>query len=154
MRRDVFDQVIAGGRWRNHCPDLQGAGVEARLWLRRLGLDDGLSREGLGVKRIARMGYAVAVLVVLPMLGVAAPAAHSSNPNEPVNPDASVVNEQTLIQEAPRIEGRIDIPDKRASVLIQPAGRRWEAFHEVTLPWLGAIVILGMIALLALGYLL
>ena len=105
------------------------------------------------MKRIARMGHALAVLVVLTMLGVAAPAAQPSNPNEPVNPDASVVNEQTLIQEAPRVEGRIDIPDKKASVLIQPAGRRWEAFHEVTLRWLGAIVILGMIALLALGYL-
>ena len=48
----------------------------------------------------------------------------------------------------PRIEGRIDIPDAKASVLIQPAGRKWDYFHEVMLHWVGAIVILGMIALL------
>jgi formate dehydrogenase subunit gamma len=63
------------------------------------------------------------------------------------------VKEQTLLQQVPRIEGRIDIPDKKASVLIQPAGRQWDYFHEVILHWLGAIVILGMIVLLALAYL-
>ena len=35
---------------------------------------------------------------------------------------------------------------------MQPAGRQWDHFHEVILHWLGAIVILGMIAVLALGY--
>ena len=38
-------------------------------------------------------------------------------------------------------------------MLEQPAGRQWDHFHEVILHWLGAIVILGMIALLALAYL-
>jgi formate dehydrogenase subunit gamma len=38
-------------------------------------------------------------------------------------------------------------------VLIQPAGRVWDHFHEVTLHWVGTIVILGMIAVLAGGYL-
>jgi formate dehydrogenase subunit gamma len=64
------------------------------------------------------------------------------------------VKEQSLLQEEPRIQGRIDIPDTRASVLIQPAGRTWDHFHEVTLHWLGAIIVLGMLAVLALGYLL
>jgi formate dehydrogenase subunit gamma len=130
-----------------------------------LGLDDGLSRDGLGVSRdaggvksmmtlLARMGHSIALLVFLTMLGLAlAAGAPQPNANEPVDPDASVVKEQTLLQEAPRIEGRIDIPDKKASVLIQPAGRKWDYFHEVILHWLGAILILGMIALLALGYL-
>ena len=44
VRRDVLDQVVARRRRRRHCPDLQGAGVEARLRLRRLGLADCLSR--------------------------------------------------------------------------------------------------------------
>ncbi len=57
-----------------------------------------------------------------------------------IDPDASVVNEQTLLREAPRIEGRIDQLDERARVLIQPAGRTWDYFHQVTLHWLGAIV--------------
>jgi formate dehydrogenase subunit gamma len=51
------------------------------------------------------------------------------------------------------VEGRVDIPDRKAGVLIQPAGRQWDHFHEVTLHWLGTIVILGMIAALGLTYL-
>ena len=31
---------------------------------------------------------------------------------------------------------------------MQPAGRQWDHFHEITLRWLGAIVILGMIVAL------
>jgi formate dehydrogenase subunit gamma len=96
----------------------------------------------------------VALFVFLTMLAVLpSAAAQQTNQNEAVDPDASVVKEQTLLQHAPRIQGRIDIPDKRASVLIQPAGREWDYFHEVILHWLGAIVILGMLALLALAYL-
>ena len=35
----------------------------------------------------------------------------------------------------------------------QPAGRDWRQFHQVTLPWIGAIAILGMLALLVVFYL-
>jgi formate dehydrogenase subunit gamma len=103
---------------------------------------------------LARTRHALAPLVFLALLAVALPAhAQRTDPNAPVeDPDAGAVKEQTLLQHAPRIQGRIDIPEKRASVLIQPAGRTWVYFHEVTLHWLGAIIILGMIALLALGY--
>ena len=38
-------------------------------------------------------------------------------------------------------------------MLIQPAGRTWDYFHEVLLHWGGAIVILGMIAILGVAYL-
>ena len=69
-----------------------------------------------------------------------------------IDPGARVVNEQTLLQQAPRIEGLMDQPDERARVLIQPAGRTWDHFHQVTLHWLGAIIILGTIAGLAVGY--
>jgi formate dehydrogenase subunit gamma len=103
---------------------------------------------------LLRMRHAASALLVLMMLAVAVPAgAQPSSPNEPVSPDASAVKEQTLLNEAPRIEGRIDIPDQRASVLIQPAGRTWDHFHEVILHRLGAIVILGTVVLLAIGYL-
>jgi formate dehydrogenase subunit gamma len=100
---------------------------------------------------LARRGRAVVLLVFLTML--AALPTGAQQPNSKVDPDASVVKEQTLLQQAPRIQGRIDIPDQRASVLIQPAGREWDYFHEVILHWLGAIVILGMLALLTLAYL-
>lgn len=101
----------------------------------------------------ARVRHAAALLVFLTMLGALPAGAQQSNPQQPVDPDASAVKEQMLLQQVPRIEGRIDIPDKKASVLIQPAGRQWDYFHEVILHWLGAIVILGMIVLLALAYL-
>jgi formate dehydrogenase subunit gamma len=39
-------------------------------------------------------------------------------------------------------------------VLIQPAGRQWDYFHEVLLHWGAAAVILGTIGLLAVAYLL
>jgi formate dehydrogenase subunit gamma len=97
---------------------------------------------------------AVTLLLALAMLTVLAPAwAQQANPNIPVDPDGSAVKEQALLQESPRIAGRIDIPQARASVLEQPAGRKWDYFHEITLHWVGAVVILGMIVLLGLGYL-
>jgi formate dehydrogenase subunit gamma len=102
---------------------------------------------------LARMPHVVALLVFLTIFAALPAAAQQNNPNEPIDPDARSVKEQTLLQQEPRIEGRIDIPDKKASVLIQPAGREWDHFHEVILHWLGAIVILGMLALLALAYL-
>src|SRR5246127_322299 len=71
-----------------------------------------------------------------------------------IDPDASVVNEQTLLRELPRIQGDIDQLDPRARVLIQPDGRIWDHFHEVTLIWGAAIVILGTLAALAAAYLL
>jgi formate dehydrogenase subunit gamma len=100
------------------------------------------------------MRHAIPLLGFLSMLALALPtAAQQSNPTVPVDPDASAVKEETLLREAPRIEGRIDLPDQKARVLMQPAGRQWDHFHEVILHWLGAIVILGMTALLALAYL-
>jgi formate dehydrogenase subunit gamma len=102
---------------------------------------------------LARMPHAIALLIFLTMLAALPAVAQQTNPNEPIDPDTRSVKEQTLLQQEPRIEGRIDIPDKKASVLIQPAGREWDHFHEVILHWLGAIVILGMLALLALAYL-
>jgi formate dehydrogenase subunit gamma len=69
-----------------------------------------------------------------------------------IDPTTSVVNEQTLLRELPRIQGDIDQLDPRARVLEQPAGRVWDHFHEVTLYWVGAIVILGTLAALAAAY--
>jgi len=71
-----------------------------------------------------------------------------------IDPDASAVNEQTLLRQSPRIEGEIVIPDQRESVLIQPAGRAWRYFHETILPWLDAIVIAATLAALLAAYLL
>src|SRR6478672_5407245 len=70
-----------------------------------------------------------------------------------VNPTASSVHEQKLLQEFDRIQGRVSIPDQRSGVLVQPAGREWREFRSVTLRWIGGVAILGMIALLVIFYL-
>ena len=70
-----------------------------------------------------------------------------------VNPTASAVNEQKLLQTLGQIDGRVSIPAQRAGVLIQPAGREWRDFHEVTLRIIGAVAIIGMLALLVIFYL-
>jgi formate dehydrogenase subunit gamma len=85
---------------------------------------------------------------------VAAPVfAQKLGPDGAPNPTASVTPQRELLMQAPRIEGRIDIPDRKASVLIQPAGRTWDYFHEVLLHWGAAAVIFGTIVLLAAAYL-
>jgi formate dehydrogenase subunit gamma len=96
------------------------------------------------------------VIVAAALMLAAAPLpalAQKLGPDGAPNPTASVTNEQTLLKQFPRVEGRIDIPDTKAGVLIQPMGRSWTYFHEVLLHWGGAIVILGTIVLLGAAYL-
>jgi formate dehydrogenase subunit gamma len=104
---------------------------------------------------LTRIGLVVGVVAILMVVAMATPStAQQLNPDGSPNPTASGVDEQTLLRQVPRIEGRgrIDISDQRENVLIQPAGRTWDYFHEVILHWLGAIVILGMIVVLAIAY--
>ena len=95
----------------------------------------------------------VIIAMMLLAIAVSGPAiAQKLGPDGAPNPTASVTSERDLLKEFPRVEGRIDIPDSKEAVLIQPAGRSWDYFHEVLLHWGGAIVILGTIALLGLAY--
>jgi formate dehydrogenase subunit gamma len=96
----------------------------------------------------------VAAALVLLALACAAPAwTQVQGPDGAPNPTASSVHEQTVLKEFPRAEGRVDIPDTKAAVLIQPAGRTWDYFHEVLLRRGAAILILGTILLLGMAYL-
>jgi len=70
-----------------------------------------------------------------------------------VNPTASSVKEQQLLQELNRIQGRVSIPDQRSGVLEQPQGREWREFRNVTLRWIGGVAIVGMLAVLVIFYL-
>ena len=99
------------------------------------------------MRALLALWLCVSLALALPTVAQPAPG------STPDSPDGSAVREQQLLQAAPRIQGRIDIPDQRASVLIQPAGRRWQYFREVQMHWLGGVVLLGMLALLALAYL-
>lgn len=80
-------------------------------------------------------------------------AAPSVAQQDQINPTASSVREQQLLQEFNRIQGRVSIPDQRSGVLIQPAGREWREFRSVVLRWIGGIAILGMLAVLVIFYL-
>jgi formate dehydrogenase subunit gamma len=100
--------------------------------------------------RIRLVSFAILLLALV----MSAPGiAQKLGPDGAPNPTASVTSERELLRQFPRAEGRIDIPDTKASVLIQPAGRTWDYFHEVLLHWGGAVVILGMIAVLGAAYL-
>ena len=68
------------------------------------------------------------------------------------NPTAQAVSEQQLLEELRDIEGRVSQPDDKLSILQQPQGRDYRAFHEGALPWIGGLAILGMIVLLAVVY--
>ena len=92
---------------------------------------------------LAHIRFAVAALAVIFLIGVSAPAGAQQ-----VNPTASSVKEEQLLQQLQRVQGRITIPDAKESVLIQPAGRDWRTFDQITLRWIGAISILGMLLLI------
>jgi formate dehydrogenase subunit gamma len=91
----------------------------------------------------------VGALALLFVIAASVPA----TAQQPVNPTASSVKEQQLLQELNRIQGRISIPDQRAGVLEQPAGRDWREFLDVTLRWIGGIAVVGMLAVLIIFYL-
>jgi len=95
--------------------------------------------------RIVFGALALALMVAL------SPPVSAQQPT--VNPTASSVQEQQLLQELNRIQGRVSIPDARSGVLEQPAGRDWREFRNVTLRWIGGISILGMVVALVVFYL-
>src|SRR5690242_6906937 len=95
------------------------------------------------------MRLAVGGMALLLLVSMLCAPAHAQQ----VNPTASAVKEQQLLQELNRVQGRVSIPDQRSGVLEQPAGRDWREFRNVTLRWIGGIAILGTIAALVIFYL-
>jgi formate dehydrogenase subunit gamma len=101
-------------------------------------------------KHIRHLASALAVALIV---AVAVPASLNAQQPPSVNPTAQSVKEQQLLQELGRIQGRGSIPDVKSSTIEQPAGRDWRHFHEVVLHWIGAVAVLGMLALLIAFYL-
>jgi formate dehydrogenase subunit gamma len=70
---------------------------------------------------------------------------------------ATAADDATLLQylqtKPGDVRGRVSIPDAKSGLLIQPEGRDWRMFHEVTLRWIGAVAILGILAVLVVFYL-
>src|SRR3954467_1294449 len=103
---------------------------------------------------LTRIRFIVGALALAFILACAAPVnAQQRNPDNSVNPTASAVHESQLLNELSRISGRCTIPDQKACTIEQPAGRDWRHFHEVTLRWIGGLVILGILAVLVAFYL-
>ena len=100
---------------------------------------------------LARARFVFAAAMVGCLVAFAAPAL-AQQAGVPINPQADVVDQQTLLREFPRIQGEINQLDPRARVLVQPAGRTWDYFHQVVLRWIGAIAIIGTLAALAAAY--
>jgi formate dehydrogenase subunit gamma len=96
--------------------------------------------------------FVFAALILTLAAAFVAPSYAQQQPTT-VNPTAERVKEDQLLKELQKIRGRGTLPDARSQVLEQPAGRDWRQFHQVTLRWIGAIAILGMLAVLILFYL-
>ncbi|MCA3387730.1 MAG: formate dehydrogenase subunit gamma [Roseomonas sp.] len=79
------------------------------------------------------------------LIGAAAPAMAQTAPRAPSMAEEMEV--QALLR-GNQIQGRITIPDEKLATLIQPEGREWREFHNITLAWVGGIAVVGMLGLL------
>ena len=91
------------------------------------------------------MKLRILALLAALLMGAAAPVLAQTAPRAPSMAEEMEV--QALLR-GTHIQGRISIPDEKAATLIQPEGREWRAFHNVTLAWVGGIAVLGMLAIL------
>ena len=101
---------------------------------------------GVHVFRAALAAFALTLMVGLGL------GPSSAQTPSGFNPTASAVKEEQLLRELNKLEGRVSIPDGKASLLEQPQGRDYRGFHERALPWIGGIAVLGMIIALAVFY--
>jgi formate dehydrogenase subunit gamma len=94
---------------------------------------------------------ALVLILAAPMAGQAQTAPQvSGTPTNPTPMMPPVADELEVLKalQGGRVAGRITIPDQQAASLIQPQGRSWRDFHNVTLAWVGGIAVLGMLAML------
>lgn len=104
---------------------------------------------------LTRKGLAAFAAAVVLGLTLVLPPASAQQPTS-VNPTASSVQEQQLLgalKPGDNVRGRCTLPDDKACTLIQPEGRDWRRFHEVTLRWIAAISIVGTLLALVVFYL-
>ena len=100
---------------------------------------------------VANLRNAVAALTFVALATSSYPVA-AQQPTS-VDPTASAVSEQQLLQQFKAIQGRGSIPDTKSYTIEQPGGRDWRHFHEVTLRWIGGAAILGILVVLVIFYL-
>jgi formate dehydrogenase subunit gamma len=100
------------------------------------------------ILRFAAMALLLTGLLAGPLAAQPRPAAPVSG----FNPTAAAVQEGQLLRELDRVTGRVSIPDARAGTLIQPAGQQWRNYQKGIFPWIAAVCVLGMLAVLAAFY--
>jgi formate dehydrogenase subunit gamma len=98
--------------------------------------------------QVFRTVLAALGLMVVVTLGTASAQQAPSG----TNPTAMSVKEDQLLRELNKLQGRVSIPDGKASLLEQPQGRDYRGFREGALPWIGGIAVLGMLLALAAFY--
>ena len=98
--------------------------------------------------QVFRTVLAALGLMVVVGLGTAS----AQQPPSGTNPTAMSVKEDQLLRELNKLQGRVSIPDGKASLLEQPQGRDYRGFREGALPWIGGIAVLGMLLALAAFY--
>src|SRR5215470_457086 len=98
-----------------------------------------------------RIRLALGALALFGLFLAVAPAA-AQQPSS-VNPTASSVKEDQLLRALGQVQGRGSIPDTKSYTIEHPVGRDWRHFGQVTLRWIGAIAILGMVVVLVVFYL-
>lgn len=96
----------------------------------------------------SRIFTTLGAITLLFAVAFAVPANAQTN-----NPTAQAVQEEQLLKELNRIQGRCTLPNQTACTVEQPQGREWREFHQVTLRWIGALSILGILAILVVFYL-
>jgi formate dehydrogenase subunit gamma len=103
-------------------------------------------------KLTSRVRTILGALALTLLLAFAASAPQPASAQQ-VNPTASSVKEQQLLDQLKVVQGRGTIPDTKSYTIEHPAGRDWRHFHTVTLKWIGAVAILGMLVVLVVFYL-
>jgi len=104
------------------------------------------------MKITSRLRTMLGALVLVLMVAFAAALAPQSASAQQVNPQASAVHEQQLLNQLKTIKGRGTIPDTKSYVIEHPAGRDWQEFRMATLQWIGGVAIIGTIVLLIIFY--
>lgn len=103
------------------------------------------------------IGRTVRTLLAAATLALAGFLAAPAEAQAPINPTATSVKEQQLLNALKggegAVAGRVSIPDAKSANLIKPAGRDWSAFHQGTLRTVGGVAILGALLALAVFYL-
>jgi formate dehydrogenase subunit gamma len=96
-----------------------------------------------------------ALVAIVLGFGVGLAAAPATGPQALAQAPAapSAASEQILLNYLQGdVRGRVSIPDQRAATLIQPAGRDFQTFWRSTMKWIGAVAILGMLAVITIFY--